>query len=228
MKIRANKEMGEGSIADKLKGAAIAGSAAVFSSTFAFPALAFAADESEGLVNEVGEAAEASGGIMAIVPDPLEFVPMLVAFIILWIILAKFGWPMFNGMLEKRENTIREALKKSEEAQIESERTLAEYKKQLADAKAQATQIVADARETGEAVKADIQAKAQAEAADMIEKAKSTIEAEKKAAIAELQASIADTSVDVAAKLIGNDLTEGEHRAIIEKYVKEAGSFNGN
>ena len=58
--------------------------------------------------------------------------------------------------------------------------------------------------------------------------AKSTIEAEKKAAIAELQASIADTSVDVAAKLIGNDLTEGEHRAIIEKYVKEAGSFNGN
>ena len=33
---------------------------------------------------------------------------------------------------EKRENTIREALKKSEEAQIESERVLAEYQKQLA------------------------------------------------------------------------------------------------
>ena len=28
--------------------------------------------------------------------------------------------------------------------------------------------------------------------------------------------------------LIGEDLTEGEHRAIIERYVKEAGSFNGN
>ena len=205
MKTRANK-------AGRVAGIA----AGVLASSLAFPALAFANEE------------EASGGIAAILPDMLEFIPMLIAFIILWIILAKFGWPMFNGMLEKRENTIREALKKSEDAKIESERVLAEYKKQLDEAKTQATQIVADARETGEAVKADIQKKAQAEAADMIEKAKATIQAEKKAAIAELQASIADTSVDVAAKLIGNDLTEGEHRSIIEKYVKEAGSFNGN
>ena len=171
----------------------------------AFPALAFAAE------------AEQEGGISAILPDMAEFIPMLIAFIILWIILAKFGWPMFAGMLEK-----------SEEAQIESERVLAEYNKQLADAKAQSAQIIADARSVGEAVKADITAQAQTEAADMIAKAKAAIEAEKKQAVSELQATVADTSVDVAARLIGEDLTEGEHRAIIERYVKEAGSFNGN
>ena len=99
---------------------------------------------------------------------------------------------------------------------------------QLADAKTQSAQIIADARAVGEAVKADITAQAQTEAADMIAKAKTTIEAEKKAAIAELQASIADTSIDVAQRLIGEDLTDAEHRAIIERYVKEAGSFNGN
>ncbi|MCI8468915.1 MAG: F0F1 ATP synthase subunit B [Eggerthellaceae bacterium] len=196
---------------------AVAGisASALFVST-AFPALAFASEGEEG------------GGIAAILPEPLEFVPMLIAFIILWIVLAKFGWPMFNGMLEKRENTIREALKKSEEAQIESERVLEEYQKQLADAKAQAAQIIADARETGEAVKADISAKAQQEAEDMIAKAKGAIEAEKKQAVADLQGSIVDISVDVAAKLIGSDLTEGEHRKIIERYVSEAGSFNAN
>ena len=176
----------------------------------AFPALAFASEEE-------------SGGLSAILPDMAEFIPMLIAFIILWIILAKFA-----GMLEKRENTIREALKKSEEAQIESERVLAEYQQQLADAKTHSAQIIADARAVGEAVKADITAQAQTEAADMIAKAKAAIEAEKKAAVAELQSSIADTSVDVASRLIGQDLTEGEHRAIIERYVKEAGSFNGN
>ena len=195
--------------------AAITAVAAAAMSTVAMPVVAFAEEE-------------ASGGINAILPDMMEFIPMLVAFILLWIILGKFGWPMFNGMLEKRENTIREALKQSEEAKIEAERVLAEYKQQLADAKVEATKVVSEARETGEAVKAEITAKANQEAQDMIAKAKQTIEAEKKAAIAELQASIADTSVDVAAKLIGNDLTEGEHRAIIERYVKEAGSFNGN
>lgn len=184
--------------------------------TAAFPALAFA---SEG---------EEAAGISAILPDMMEFVPMLIAFIILWIILGKFGWPAFNGMLEKRETTIREALKKSEEAQIESERVLAEYKTQLADAKAQSAQIVADARATAEAVKADITAKAQTEAADMIAKAKVAIEAEKKQAIADLQASVADVSVDVAARLIGEELTDDEHRKIIERYVNEAGSFNAN
>lgn len=191
-------------------------SACALAAVAAFPALAFA---SEG---------EEAAGISAILPDMMEFIPMLIAFIILWIILGKFGWPAFNGMLEKRENTIREALKKSEEAQIESERILAEYKTQLADAKAQSSQIVAEARATAEAVKADITAKAQAEAADMIAKAKVAIEAEKKQAVAELQASVADVSVDVAARLIGEDLTDDEHRKIIERYVSEAGSFNAN
>ena len=155
-----------------------------------------------------------------------EFIPMLVAFIILWIVLAKFGWPVFDKMLEKRANTIRDDLKNAEEARQESERVLAEYQQQLAEAKVQASKIVADAKKAGEDVKADITAKAQAEAAGMIEKAHAAIEAEKKAAIADLQGSVADLSINVAAKLIGNDLTDDEHRKMIERYVAEAGSYN--
>ena len=54
------------------------------------------------------------GGVAAILPQMDEFIPMLVAFIILWIILAKFGWPLFEGMLVKRETTIKDALEQSE------------------------------------------------------------------------------------------------------------------
>ena len=185
--------------------------------TFAFPALAFAAEE------------ESSGGLSAILPDMAEFIPMLVIFILLWIVLAKFGWPKFEAMLEKREMTIKDSLEKSEQARVESERVLEEYKRQLEDAKTQAAQIVADAKKTGEAVKADITDKAQSEATAMIaEKAHNAIEAEKKAAISELQGSVADLSVSVASRLIGEDLNDAEHRKIIERYVNEAGSFNGN
>lgn len=173
-------------------------------------------------------ASEEKTGIALILPDMTEFIPMVVAFIVVAILLGKFGWPVVDNIITKREDLVREALKKSEEAQIEAERTLQEYQTQLAEAKAQASQIVADARATGEAVKADITAQAQAEAADMIAKAKVAIEAEKKAAITELQGSIADTSIAVAAKLIGNDLSDDEHRAIIERYVNEAGTFNAD
>ncbi len=191
---------------------------AIVSLVCAFPTLAFAAEEES----------EDAGGISVLIPDMNEFIPMLVVFIILLIVLVRFGWPVVDNIITKREDTVREALKKSEEAQIESERVLAEYKEQLDEAKAQSTQIIADARNAGEAVKADITSKAQEEAADMIAKAKESIEAEKKQAIAELQASIADTSVDVASRLIGENLSDSEHRAIIERYVKEAGSFNAN
>ncbi len=190
--------------------------AAAFTASAAFPALAFAAEEEEG------------GGISAILPQMDEFIPMLVAFILLLIILGKFGWPMFQGMLDRREATIKDSLEKAEEARVESERALAEYKAQLEDAKAQAAQIVADAKQTGEAVKADITAKAQAEAEQMISKARVAIEAEKQAAVADLQASVADTSIAVASRLIGQDLSDDEHRAIIARYVNEAGSFNAN
>ena len=174
------------------------------SMSLAFPALAFASEEE-------------SGGISAILPNMTEFIPMLVCFIILVVVLGKLGWPKFAGMLEKRERTIKESLEKSEAARIESERLLEEYKRQLEEAKSQAAQIVADAKKTGEAVKAD-----------MTEKARAAIEAEKKAAISELQGSVADLSISVASRVIGNDLNDDEHRKIVERYVNEAGSFNAN
>jgi len=194
----------------------LASAGVVCGMTFALPAVAFASE------------AEESAGINAILPDMVEFIPMLIAFIVLWIILAKFGWPMFSGMLEKREKTIKDALEKSEEARIESERVLAEYKQQLEEAKLQASQIVAEAKKTGEAVKADMSAKAQQEAADIIAKAKAAIEVEKKAAIAELQSSVADTSINLVARLVGDEFTDDDHRKIVERYVNEAGGFNAN
>ena len=170
-------------------------------------------------------AAEGSG-IDAILPKMEEFIPMLVAFIILWIVLAKFGWPKFEGMLQKRENTIKSSLEKAEESRQESERLLAEYREQLENAKSQAQQILVNAQKSGDALEKEITAKAREEAEAMIEKAKVAIEAEKHAAIKELQDSMADTSIAVASRLIGEDFSDEDHRKLIERYVKEAGSLN--
>jgi F-type H+-transporting ATPase subunit b len=189
-----------------------AAGASAASMAFAFPVSAFAAEEKTG--------------IAVILPDPVEFVPMLIAFLILAVVLGKFGWPMFEGMLEKREKTIADALEQSEKARQESERVLEEYKRELADAKSQAAQIIAEAKQTGENTRAQITKQAQDESAAMIEKARGAIEAEKNAALRELQGSIADISTKVCERLIGEELTTDEHRKVIERYVNEAGSFH--
>lgn len=170
--------------------------------------------------------AEESGGITAILPDMNEFIPMLVAFLIVLAILVKFGWPIFDGIVTRRETTIKNALEKSEEARIESERVLAEYRENLAQAKQEAIAVIAEAKQSGEAARAEITAKAQEQADDIVAKARQQIEAEKKAAIADLQASVADLTVAAMAKVIGEDFTDEDHRKLIEASVAKAGKFD--
>ena len=167
-------------------------------------------------------------GIGILVPNLSEFIPALIAFLIIWAVLAKFAWPMIVGMLDKRQETIKNNLDEAEAAKIEAQRSLEEYKKQLADARREAAGIVDEARRAGEQVKADITAQAQAQADEMIAKAKKSIEKEKQAAIADLQSSVADLSVAVAGRFIGEGLDEKDQRKLIEKYVAEAGTLDAN
>lgn len=170
--------------------------------------------------------AESEGGITAILPDLNEFIPMVVAFLIVAVVLGKFGWPILENIIDKRESSIKEALEKSEEARIESERVLEEYREQLAQARQESIAILAEAKQSGEAVRADIVAKAQAEADDIVAKARQSIETEKNAAIAELQSSVADLTVAVVAKVVGEDFSDAEHRKLIENSIAKAGNLD--
>lgn len=167
-------------------------------------------------------------GIGILIPNLSEFIPALIAFLVIWVVLAKFAWPMIVGMLDKRQETIKNNLDEAEAAKIEAQRSLEEYKKQLAEARREAAGIVDEARRAGEQVKADITAQAQAQADEMIAKAKKSIEKEKLAAIADLQSSVADLSVAVAGRFIGEGLSEADQRKLIEKYVAEAGALDAN
>ena len=188
--------------------------AALASSTvFALPALAFAEERT-------------TSGISAILPKMDEFLPMLVAFLILLAILAKFGWPAFNKVLDKRENTIRAALEQAEENRIESERVLKEYQDQLISAREEASTIVSEAKQQSEAARVEMTAKAQAEADRIIAKARETIESEKKAAIGELQASVADLACAAMARVVQEDFSDADHRKLIERSIEEVGNLN--
>jgi F-type H+-transporting ATPase subunit b len=166
--------------------------------------------------------------VNAILPNPGEFVASIVSFALVFWILAKFGWPAISEMLDKRADTIREGLERAEAARIEAERLLVEYKQTMADARKEAGTILQQAKQAAEATRLEGQAKTQAEIDDMLAKARDSIEGERKAAIATLQASVADLSIAVAGKLIGGELSAEDHRAVIEKYVSEAGSLNAN
>jgi F-type H+-transporting ATPase subunit b len=158
----------------------------------------------------------------------LEVIVALVSFLVLFGVLSKFAFPSIIKMLDLRSDTIRESLEKSEETRVEAERLLDEYKVQMTEARHEAAKVIEQGRKVAETMKDEVIAKAHDEAAAILVKAREEIGAEKRAAMAELQASVADLSVAVASKLIGTSLSDAEHRKLIESYVAEVGSLNGN
>ena len=171
-----------------------------------------------------------SGGIMdsPIIPSLGEFIPMLIAFLILMFVLNKFAWPMIIRTLDERAENIEGSLKKAEQAKIDAENVLAEYKAKLADAHKEAAQIVEASRKAGEAARQDVIAKANEDAAAIAARAQAAIETEKRAASAELEAKVADFSVEIAGKLIGEKLSADADAKLIDQYLSEMGSFNDN
>ncbi len=194
--------------------------------SFAIAASAFA--EETAAQGEAVSKAAAAGGASALIPKPAEFIPAVVSFLIVLFILSKFAWPAITGMLDQRSENIRDSLERAEQAKIDAERLLEEYKAQLAEARKEANSILAQAKAAADATMTEATAKAQADAEALVEKARAAIEGEKRAAIADLQRSVADISVKVAGKLIGSELSEADHEAVIAKYLGESGSINAN
>jgi F-type H+-transporting ATPase subunit b len=99
-----------------------------------------------------------------IIPNTTEMWVSIVAFLILFVVLAKFAFPPITKMLDERADKIRESLEKAEDTRVEAERLLDEYKVQMAEARAEATQVIEQGRKVAESMKAEIVAKAKAEA----------------------------------------------------------------
>lgn len=163
-----------------------------------------------------------------IIPNTTEMWVNIVAFVVVFFVLAKFAFPPITKMLDERATKIRESLEKAEDTRVEAERLLDEYKAQMADARAEAAQVIEQGRKVAESMKAEILAKAREEAEAEKAKAVAAITAEKESAMAELKGEVADLSVAVAGKIIGSSLSKADHEALIDKYLAEVGSLNEN
>ena len=170
-----------------------------------------------------------AGGPSILIPNMAEFVPALIAFLIILVVLSKLAWPKVLSMMEEREKRIADSLDEAERTKQMAIEDRAVSDALVTDARRQAADIVLEARQDAEAERARIIAAAHAEAEDIIAKAHATVEEERRSLYADAAGTIADLSVSVAAKIVEKSLDEdGEQRRLIEQYLKEAGSLNAN
>ena len=139
-------------------------------------------------------------------PDFGLFFWMFVAFLVVFVLLAKYGFPVITGMVEERKNYIDDSLKKAHEAQERLANIAQEGESILQEARAKQAQILKEAAETRDAIVEKAQEKARQESARLISDAKDEIEQQKKAAIADIRKQVAALSVEVAEKVLRQNL----------------------
>ena len=141
-------------------------------------------------------------------PDFGLFFWMLVAFLVVFLILAKFGFPVITGMVEERKNFIDESLRKAHEAQERLANIEKEGESILQEAREKQALILKEAAESRDAIVEQAQQKARTEGARLLEEAKAAIEQEKKAAIADIRQQVAALSVEIADKVLRQNLRD--------------------
>lgn len=167
-----------------------------------------------------------AAGADILLPKPAEFIPALIAFLVIWLIMAKMAWPMIIKTLDARQEKIESDLKAAEDAKVQAEQSAHAYEERIAAAERQADEIIAEAKRDAENLRADMLAKAQSESQSIIAKAHDVIDAERSKAMAELSGSVVDLSVEIASKIIGDGLDTDQQRSLAMTYLSEVGSLN--
>lgn len=147
---------------------------------------------------------------------------MTLAFGLLLWILAKFAWkPILKG-LKEREQSIDEALNLANRAREEMKELKFSNEQLLKEAKEERDIILRDARDVKEKIVEEAREKANEEASRIVENAKETIEFEKMAALHEMKNQLASLSIEIAEKIIMEELSaKDKHKKLIDKMLDE-------
>lgn len=151
---------------------------------------------------------------------------MTLCFLIILFILRKFAWKPIMKTLKDREDKIEQSLRQAEKAHAEMKQLKFSNEQLLKEAKEERDSLLNDARAIKEKIIEDARVKANEEADRIVQAAKDSIHYEKMEALTELKNQVALLSVDIAEKLIQQELSkDNKQQDFIDKLLKDI-SFN--
>ena len=152
---------------------------------------------------------------------------MLVSFSIVLFLLKKFAWKPILKSLKEREQSITEALSSAKRAKEEMTALHAENEKILAQARVEREAILKEARDAKDSIIVEARSKATTEANRLLQIARDNIQNEKMAAITELKNQVATLSIDIAEKILKEELSSPEkQKQLVQSFLGEVGNPN--
>lgn len=147
----------------------------------------------------------------------------IILFGLLLFLLKKFAWKPILDALNDREEGIQNALDEADRARQEMAELKSSNDQILKEARAERDALLKDARKIKDQMITEAKDEATLQANKIIEQAKTTINQEKISAIDELKNKVAEWSVEIAEKVIKEELSDKNKQVkLIEKMLDDA------
>ena len=164
-----------------------------------------------------------------LIPDSGLLFWMTLVFVIVFLILKKWGFPTIVKMINDRKAFIDESIKKAHEANERLANIQKEGESILQEAREKQAAILKQAADTRDAIVEQAQAKAKEEGTRLLSDAKVQIEAEKQNAIRDIRSQVAELSVLIAEKILREKLsTSDKQMDMIDRLLDEVSSDTKN
>jgi len=147
-------------------------------------------------------------------------------FLLLMFVLTKFIWKPLMGAVNNREENIQEALDMAKKTKAEMQELQTKNENLLKEARVERDQMIKEAKETSNQMIEDAKGKSKTEADKIIENARVSIESEKNAAITELKTQVATVALEIAEKVIREELSSDENQKQLASKLADDISLN--
>ena len=145
-----------------------------------------------------------------------------VVFLLLLLLLKKFAWKPILSAVEERNNLINDSLQAAEKARDEMSELNSNNEKIIAQAKLDRDTLLKEAREMKSQIISQAKDQAALEAEKLVNSAKEQISNEKMKALTELKNHVADLSIEMAEKVLSNELSDAsKQKELINRSLKE-------
>lgn len=178
------------------------------------------------LVNFSYAAESADDSNPLLVLDPGLFVWTILSFLLLMFLLSKFAWKPLLKMLNEREEKIRTAIEKAENAEKKLETLNEQGEKILSDARSESQKLLLSTKETAQNLKEEIEREAKQKATSIIDQARVQIQAEKNQVLSEIKNELSSFSIMIAEKLIKKNINKDDNMKLINESIEKVNKIN--
>lgn len=147
---------------------------------------------------------------------------MFVAFILLFLVLAKFGWPIIIKNMESRADTIDKGVEYAREAKEQLDNARNEAQKYMDEAQAKQAEMLREAAQMKSQIIEEAKKEASDEAKKVMDAAKVSIEQSRKEAELQFRNEVSKFSINIAEKMLRTQMKdEAAQRELVNKMLDD-------